>query len=306
MTILEKISVLSPSEFENLTYDCLRACGLKNMVWRTPGADGGRDIEGIAYGRDLSGHETIQTWYIECKRYSVSIDWPTVWEKIAYADAQGADILLISTNSNPSPQCEERVRCWNEQRRRPSIRFWRGYESPRILNANLQVAASYGLVDSKSGSEAGALRLALLITKISQSAYVASELGVSYGAALEAASTLSELLSQRIDDLIKFNRLVPSAKATSKPSFHWAEILGDAENWEDVSLRSLLAFLRYQMNATSLRVEIDGERARVLGVGSKLNLSDAALEDLKVAGHWARAEFTLEAAPNTIMLYQRT
>src|SRR5689334_4421657 len=103
--ILDRIARLSPGQFENLTFDCMKAAGLKNVVWRTPGADGGRDIEGYAFDRDLSGQDVVQKWYVECKLYSSSLDWPTIWNKISYADAQGADFLLVVTNSNPSPTC---------------------------------------------------------------------------------------------------------------------------------------------------------------------------------------------------------
>jgi hypothetical protein len=94
---------LSPYQFENLTYDLLQAAGLKRLVWRTPGSDGGRDIEGLYTAIDFSSYHYTQKWYIECKRYSSSIDWPTVWNKIAYADARKVDFLLLVTNSNPSP-----------------------------------------------------------------------------------------------------------------------------------------------------------------------------------------------------------
>ena len=101
-----EFSQLPPDQFENMTFDLLHAAGLKNLVWRTPGADGGRDIEGTFSAIDFSRHYQNQSWYIECKRYSNSIDWPTVWSKISYADVKGADFLLLVTNANPSPSCE--------------------------------------------------------------------------------------------------------------------------------------------------------------------------------------------------------
>jgi hypothetical protein len=35
---------LTPTEFENLVFDLLISRGMVNVAWRTPGADGGRDI----------------------------------------------------------------------------------------------------------------------------------------------------------------------------------------------------------------------------------------------------------------------
>jgi Restriction endonuclease len=89
---------LSPHQFENLTVDLLQVAGLKRLVWRTLGPDGGRDIEGFYTSIDFSNYYYTKRWYIECKRYSSSIDWPTVWNKIAYADARKANFLLFVTN----------------------------------------------------------------------------------------------------------------------------------------------------------------------------------------------------------------
>jgi restriction endonuclease Mrr len=76
--MLEKIKKLEPRRFENLVFDLVQIIGLENVVWRTPGADGGRDIEGDMEVRDMSGGLVLQKWFVECKRYRASIDWPTV------------------------------------------------------------------------------------------------------------------------------------------------------------------------------------------------------------------------------------
>ena len=57
-----------------------------NAVWRTPGRDSGRDIQGEWFVEDLSGHIGRQVWYIECKRHKSSVSWPKVWEKISFAE----------------------------------------------------------------------------------------------------------------------------------------------------------------------------------------------------------------------------
>ena len=170
--MLKKIGALSPSEFENLTFDCVKAVGLRNVTWRTPGADGGRDIEGVEYTRDLSGHDTIYRWYVECKRYSASIDWPTIWTKVSYADVQAADYLLLVTNSNPSPNCENKINEWNASGRRPKIRTWRGYELPGLLRNFPHIAVMHGLSENQSDLQASILPLALLATNIGQVASV--------------------------------------------------------------------------------------------------------------------------------------
>jgi hypothetical protein len=294
--ILVAMAALSPTEFENLTYDCLRAAGLKNMVWRTPGTDAGRDIEGVAYARDLSGHENVQRWYVECKRFSNSIDWPTVWQKIAYADVQNADVLLIVTTSNPSPQCETQISEWNSKRRWPAVKFWRGYDFSKILRAYPHVAAAYGLNEIGGAAEVGAFDLAFLITKITQAAYVGTELGVGGSMALEAAASLAELLSQRLDDLSRFSHFVSAFKAVDPINLDWAEIKGSASQWEDTGIRALLAFLRYLFNARSLRIVVSGTEAKIEVIEAKLKITVSALEQISLVAHWARAEVNIDSA----------
>lgn len=137
---------LSPDRFENLTFDLLQAAGLKNLVWRTPGADGGRDIEGVFSSVDFSKRHRTEKWYVECKRYSNSIDWPTVWNKISYAESTGADFLLLVTNNNPSPKCETEIENWNNSKKPVLVRIWRGYELEGILRNYPQIASKYGLL----------------------------------------------------------------------------------------------------------------------------------------------------------------
>lgn len=82
-TLVTRLKQLAPQEFENLACDLLFLSGLQNLRWRTPGADGGRVLEGEFSTIDFSSEHMVQSWYIECKRYSKSLSWPTVYEKLA-------------------------------------------------------------------------------------------------------------------------------------------------------------------------------------------------------------------------------
>src|SRR5258706_16433701 len=93
------LTELTPLEFENLIFDLMTSRGMSNVVWRTPGADGGRDIEGQTTELDLSGTAVSRKWYVECKRYATSVDWPTIYPKLSYADSHHADFLLLCTTS---------------------------------------------------------------------------------------------------------------------------------------------------------------------------------------------------------------
>src|SRR5882762_11897463 len=100
---------LTPTEFENLIFDLMVTRGMTNVQWRTPGADGGRDIEAATTELDFSGAQVIRKWFIECKRYEKSVDWPTIYSKISYAESHQVDFLLLCTTATFSPAAINRV-----------------------------------------------------------------------------------------------------------------------------------------------------------------------------------------------------
>jgi hypothetical protein len=199
--LLERVSALEPTSFENLTLDLLRAAGFRNLVWRTPGADGGRDIEGEQLFTDLSGADTVEKWYIECKRYSTSVDWPTLWKKVSFAENQEADYLLLVTNSQPSPQCETEIRRWNDRRKRPAIRVWRGYDIPGRVRINEDIAVGHGLFKGALITSSLAIGLTSVLSKLSQAAYSSHAFGESPEMPLASAATVAELFHQRVNSL---------------------------------------------------------------------------------------------------------
>ena len=64
LTLIDKLKALTPAQFENVVYDLTTSAGLRNAIWRTPGPDGGRDIEGEMATTDFSGFHVITKWYV--------------------------------------------------------------------------------------------------------------------------------------------------------------------------------------------------------------------------------------------------
>lgn len=304
--IISRISNLSAREFENLVFDCMRAIGVKNLIWRTPGPDGGRDMEGQVYVRDISGHEESQLWYIECKRYSTSINWNVIWKKIAAADSRGADVLLIATNNNPSPSTENRISNWNRKKRKPSLRVWRGYQFPPFLRSNTTISASYGLVDDPLSDTTLSVQLSTVIASMAQSAYSSHIFGQDKSFALEAAASLSELYVHRLSDLKNYGKFVVGPQALAIPDFDWIDVRGRIDNWEEVSLRAILTGVRYfsQCDHICLTAEngsiiLNLDEPRYWGF---LEYNSSFLELLV----WARCEMVqVEGMDETVKFIQR-
>ncbi|RYF50884.1 MAG: hypothetical protein EOO38_04590 [Cytophagaceae bacterium] len=303
--ILDRIARLTPNQFENLTYECIKAAGLKNVVWRTPGADGGRDIEGISFARDISGQDVVQKWYIECKLYSTSLDWPTVWNKIAHADAQNADFLFIVSNSNPSPMCETRIEEWNAARKRPIVRFWRGYDLPSFLAVHQRIAVMYGLSEGDQRIDASVLPLTIAIAKTAQAAFLSDSFGNSPTVALEAAAALSELLSKRLDRLKKYGIFSPDADAGETLDFDWLRQTGSSAAWEGVGLRAILAFARHIAGAGSAQLDVGEEIATLILEEARFKISGTGAVDLDMIAGWCGLTLQYETETLEITIMRR-
>ena len=93
-----KYNDISPTEFENLTYDLLTSYNFQNIVWRKGGADSGRDIEAQLYFSNAI--KKVKTkWFFECKHYLKGVPPEDLNSKIAWADAENPDFLVFIISS---------------------------------------------------------------------------------------------------------------------------------------------------------------------------------------------------------------
>ena len=251
---------LNPTEFENLTFDLVSELGLLNGVWRTPGSDVGRDIEGEYFFKDISGYYQKQKWYIECKRHSLSVNWPTVWDKISYAEANSADVLLIATTSSLSPQAVDQVTAWNIKKKRPIIRILDGANILIKLNQFPQIAIKYGLLQPTE--EKIYVSLEPLITLLITSIYSLSSSFVfnfKFDYKVDLTQAIADLISIRVKDYKEFKKTIAYNFIADEDYYTWAinsDHLTDT-NYDKYGVRAVLSYLRYQCRADSLHLTIN-------------------------------------------------
>lgn len=218
---------------------------MSNVSWRTPGADGGRDLEGQHLHVDLSGEIRLESWYVECKRYSSSLDWPTVFGKLAYAENAGADFLLLCTNSTLSPACKNEVSRRESRRLTPKIRAWEGPQLERLIARESILLAKYNLSEGAS-LETSALPLLRLAAKSSDAAYGAAVLAGICHPALEFSAALLELATALLDNGIRSGagrRFLPA-----RDLYSWAHTTdrdGSPKDFDSYGVRALLAAARF-------------------------------------------------------------
>ncbi len=229
--------------------------GLRNVTWRTPGADGGRDIEAEQMEPDFAGVHTSAKWFVECKRYSRSVDWPTIYEKVAYADSLHADYLLMCTSSKFTPAALTQATNWNTGRRFPKIRLWPGHELEKQLRRFPDIESKYGLSVAPNTPGRSIVTLALALSKTiasHHSALVFNE--QTPDRMLLAAQSLADLLQQRMEDIKRRARIEPILCPLPNDT-RWT-IRG---NKFKVDLFALSAFFGYLHALTGSNLTVFGE-----------------------------------------------
>lgn len=298
-SIVRGLKRLHPEQFENLTYDILFLSGVQNLRWRTPSADGGRDLEGEVSTVDFSGETVKQRWYIECKRYAQSINWPTLYEKLTIAINHQADYLLLVTTANISVPCRDEVQRHNEKRG-VQIRVWPFYYLEQLLTVHGQVAVKYGLVKSPQSMHVDFEKIMLELTKLSQATYAAAEFGQKSVDRIALIAAFTELISTRVEDSRKHGRFATHPFKPKRDSFEWCKpnpLL--AANFDGTSLRAALAIIKNVLGLTELNCQVvDGKIVVTVPTTSALR-TNALFGLVSTFGmidwHLARTEITLRA-----------
>jgi hypothetical protein len=290
---------LHPEQFENLTYDILLLSGVQNLRWRTPSADGGRDLEGEFVSVDFSGHTDRQRWYIECKRYAKSIDWPTLYEKLTIAINHQADYLLLVTTANVSVPCRDEIQRHNE-RRGVQIRVWPFYYLDQLLTIHGQVAVKYGLVKSPQSLHVDFAKIIEELKKLAQATYAATEFGQKPVDRITLIAALTELISARIEDSRKHGRFVNDRFKPDRDTYDWCKPAPlAAANFDSTSLRAALATIKNVLTLDELECRIAGDTI-IVAVATTAALRTNALFGLvstfgMIDWQLAKTEITLKA-----------
>lgn len=296
---------LSAAEFENLIFDVIASRGAQAVTWRTPGADGGRDIECLVVHQDFSGAYVTQRWFVECKRYSRSVDWPTIYEKLSYAVSRDADVLLMCTSATFSVNATTEVEKWNADGRRPRIRLWPRHEIERQLVEYPDLRLKYGLSHSRSMPGKSMVTLALALSKAVSSHY--SRLifrEEKTDRMLEAAQALSDMLLRRMDEIERYGQVsVP-------PSFKLSDSLRQfmvEDRLVTIDEYGLCAFVTYLASLTADKITLKAtteSQCHVFSAGAIDSLMQRYLHVFSAIAIWSNFDF--KVSEKSVQIDQRT
>jgi len=250
---VKKLSDIDETDFENLVFDLMTAQGMLNVTWRTPGADGGRDIEGTVVHSDFSLNQTAQKWYVECKKYAGSVSWPTIYAKIAFAHSNGADVLLMCTSSKYTPTAINEVTKWNNAKVGPTIRLWPGHQIDLLLNKHQDIAWKYGLENAPLPVTGSTLDLTMSLSKCVTSHCSQLEFSdAPISPMLRAAQAISSLLQTKMESAARVGKFEHITYQPYQFDTGMAEVKSNLKIIDGPSFNALINYL------TALGVKILG------------------------------------------------
>jgi len=286
---VKQLHDLTPTEFENLLFDLFRSSAMKNLVWRTPGPDGGRDFEAERTEYDFSGAYIIERWYVEAKRYQSSVNWPTVHEKLSYAQNANADFLLFVTTSSPSPKCTDEIDKWNSNHRIPKIRFWSKHELEFRLRLYPWLGVKYGLVDDPRTKPQILMPLVEHLAKSTIAWQESESVRSEPSRYSDLSSALATLLLVRSSDFQTAGKIIPKIAIEPDPGFSWLSLacLHDTEGFDIPALRALVCALRLKTKSSTIKCHVITPRSVELDFISKhrdVNEIDSLLSSICLFG----------------------
>lgn len=303
---IRRLQSLTPTEFENLIFDLMVSRGMTNVSWRTPGADGGRDIEGTTIDKDLSGTQVIKKWFIECKRYASSVDWPTIYTKLAYADSHQADVLLLCTTSKFSPMALTHVENWNSRRRSIAIRLWPRHELELQLQQHPDLMLKYGLSHALSTPGKSIVALALALSKSVSSHY--SRLvfdNFKPDLMLQASQAIADLLSRRMEDIEHEGRIRVSFPTSTANTIENCDFTGDKVEIDEAGLRAFLAYLVALSNDRVAVQIVTSTSCRITSRANLVDLIERYRPVFAAISMWGDFEFDVAKSAIVVSIRQR-
>lgn len=251
---------LDPTEFENLIFDLMALKGLQNVRWRTPGADGGRDIEADEAHIDIANTQIVRKWYVECKKYRGSVDWPTIFSKIAYAESQSADYLLMCTSAKFTPAAITQMELWNQRRGSVQVRLWPGHEIEHQMKPFFDLRTKYGIDPALTPQGPKLAKLSLAVSQSIQTYYgklIFTDAAID--PMVSGAQAIALLIQQRLKDLESFGSvrtaLIDIRSVTDYP------VISDAVcQMDQYSYVALLAY-HYALSQEKCNIEVINDRS---------------------------------------------
>lgn len=137
---------ISSTEFEELCFEIILRHRFSKVIWRQGGADNGRDIEAkLSINNSFIG-QYEQKFFFECKKYEKGVPPEKLYSKVAWADAERPQHLVIIVSSYLSNNC----RTWIEkiEKQKPyHIHIIEGKDLIKLITPHIDLLNKYFVKD---------------------------------------------------------------------------------------------------------------------------------------------------------------
>lgn len=135
-------SEIKGTDLEELLYWLFDSMGAKELDWRIGGkgsgtSDQGRDLELKFFTPSPDGTLTQETWWVEAKGRSKTVEPLEVKEAVLNAAGKShIEVIVIATNSNFSNPTRDWVKDWQKEHPRPKVKLWERTELENLCSKN--------------------------------------------------------------------------------------------------------------------------------------------------------------------------
>lgn len=180
-----------------------------------------------------------------------------VWEKISFAESNGADVLLFAVTSSLSPQAIDEINKWNIRNKHLTIRFWNGFDITNKLKSHPLISIKFGLAsDPRKELGSALLPSTSLLLKYSISAHSAEVFNTPSASKHEVLYALAELISARVSEFESKGQFSIASFRNSHDGFDWLETPEALESSgaDRYAIRAIATYIKDFLKAEKIKI----------------------------------------------------
>jgi hypothetical protein len=146
---------LTPTEFEEITFELLQVNGFVNLDWRkgtgldSSPSDSGRDIVCDHLVIEPDGSQHFERWFADCKHHKKGVPPTELQNLLAWAEAERPDVALFVVSNFLSNPAKTYLETYKRNNRPPfRIRVWERPQLTRMLKHKVSLQRKYNLTDT--------------------------------------------------------------------------------------------------------------------------------------------------------------
>ena len=146
---------LTPTKFEEFTFDLLHQLKFVNIDWRkgtpksTSPADRGRDIVAQQVTKDIDESTSLETWFVDCKHFKKAVPPTELQNLLTWAEAERPDIVLFVVSGYLSNSSKDYLESYKRNNHPPfKIKYWELPQLERLTRGKVLLLRKHNVTDA--------------------------------------------------------------------------------------------------------------------------------------------------------------